>query len=303
MGNSSQISSTLSQNQCDVCGTQDWRQLFTTVDRLHLSAQQFSIIECAQCKVWRTLPEMSEEELGQFYPDDYWGGEPTIEWIQASQSDKTDFVKQCQLEGGRILDVGCGAGFFLQALPEKSWLRYGVEIGHEATIAAAHALGKEHIFKGTLIESKFEKASFDVVTFWSALEHTNEPRSNLLEARRILKPDGTIIIQVPNTASYQAKIFKGDWFSLDAPRHRYHFNLQNLKQILEATGFTIYHSTFQSKVHNSHALRQSLKAKLWHSSIPGRLAFLLAIPLLKPFDFLRSGSHKGATMTVAARAG
>lgn len=302
MGNSPQISSTSPGNRCDVCGAKDWRQLFATSDRLRLSTEPFSIIECAQCKVWRTLPEMSEEELGQFYPNDYWGGEPTEEWIQNSQSDKTDFIKQCQLEGGRILDVGCGAGFFLRALPEKSWLRYGVEIGSEAAKAAAASLGQEHIFQGTLIESKFEKASFDVITFWSALEHTNEPRMNLVEARRIMKPGGTIVIQVPNAASYQAKIFKGNWFSLDAPRHRYHFNLQNLKQILEATGFTIYHSTFQSKVHNSHALRQSLKARLWHKSIPKSAAFLLAIPLLKPFDFFMSGSDKGATMTVAARA-
>jgi 2-polyprenyl-3-methyl-5-hydroxy-6-metoxy-1,4-benzoquinol methylase len=302
MISSAQISSTLPANCCEVCGAKDWRQLFATSDRLHLSAEPFSIIECAQCKVWRTLPDMSEEELGQFYPNDYWGGEPTKEWIQASQSDKTNFVKQCQLKGGRILDVGCGAGFFLRALSEKSWLRYGVEIGSEAASAAATALGEEYIFKGTLIESKFENTSFDVVTFWSALEHTNEPRTNLIEARRILKPGGTIVIQVPNAASYQAKIFKGDWFSLDAPRHRYHFNLQNLKQILDATGFAIYHSTFQSKVHNSHALRQSLKAKLWHSSIPKRAAFLLSIPLLKPLDFFMSGSDKGATMTVAAHA-
>ena len=113
MGNSPQIYPTFPGNRCDVCGAIDWRQLFATSDRLCLSAEQFSIIECTHCKVWRTLPEMSEEELGQFYPNDYWGGEPTEEWIQASQSDKTNFINQCRLEGGRILDLGCGAGFFL----------------------------------------------------------------------------------------------------------------------------------------------------------------------------------------------
>lgn len=245
---------------------------------------------------------MSEAELSGFYPKDYWGGEPSEKWIQTSQADKTGFIRQCGLEGGRILDVGCGAGFFLRALGEKSWSRYGVEIGDEAAGAAATVLGSQQIFTGTLLEAKFDTAAFDVVTFWSALEHTNEPRKNLLEARRILRSGGTVVIQVPNAASYQARMFKGDWFSLDAPRHRFHFNLQNLKQLLEGTGFAIYHSTFQSKVHNNHALRQSLKARLWHSSMARRAAFLLAIPLLKPFDYLMSGSDKGATMTVAARA-
>jgi SAM-dependent methyltransferase len=302
MSSSSQISSAHPANRCEVCGAKDWRQLFSTRDRLQLSGEPFGIVECAVCKLWQTFPEMSEAELAHFYPNDYWGGEPSEKWIQTSQADKTEFIRQSRLEGGCILDVGCGAGFFLRALGEKSWSRFGVEIGDEAARAAATALGSQQIFTGTLLEAKFDKGAFDVVTFWSALEHTNEPRLNLLEARRILKSGGTAVIQVPNAASYQAKMFKGDWFSLDAPRHRYHFNLQNLKQLLEATGFAIYHKTFQSKVHNSHALRQSLKAKLWHRSMPKRAAFLLAIPLLKPFDYFMSGSDKGATMTVAARA-
>jgi 2-polyprenyl-3-methyl-5-hydroxy-6-metoxy-1,4-benzoquinol methylase len=302
MSSHSQIASSLPATPCEACGSLGWRLLFATADRLQLSTAQFHIIECTACGLWQTLPEMREAELARFYPHDYWGGEPSEKWIQSSQSDKTEFVKQCRLEGGRILDVGCGAGFFLRALDARSWVRYGVEIGEQAAGAAAQALGSQQIFKGSLLEANFDKAAFDVVSFWSALEHTNEPRMNLLEARRILKQGGTIIIQVPNAASYQAKFFKGDWFSLDAPRHRFHFNLRNLRQILEATGFAIYHHTFQSKVHNSHALRQSLKARLWHRSPPGRAAFLLSIPLLKPFDYLLSASGKGATMTVAARA-
>lgn len=302
MGSSSQNSFIPPHHRCEICGSNDWRQLFAAEDRLHLSKAAFQIVECAACGVRRTLPEMSEEELAKFYPDDYWGGIPTESWIQSSQSDKTEFVKKCRLESGRILDVGCGAGFFLRALPENQWQRYGVEIGDEATHAAIQVLGSGKIFKGTLIEAKFEDAFFDVVTFWSALEHTNAPRANLSEARRILKPGGTIIVQVPNAASYQAKIFKGDWFALDAPRHRYHFNLQTLKRVLEDTGFAMYQSTFHSKVHNSHALRQSLKARLWHKSLPKRAAFLFAIPFLKPFDFFMSSLDQGATMTVAARA-
>jgi 2-polyprenyl-3-methyl-5-hydroxy-6-metoxy-1,4-benzoquinol methylase len=302
MSSSTPISYTHPAKPCEVCGARDWRQLFATSDRLQLSVEPFRLVECAGCKLWQTLPEMSEAELSRFYPKDYWGGEPSEKWIQTSQADKTDFIKQCGLAGGRILDVGCGAGFFLRALSDTSWSRYGLEIGDEAASAAAEALGGQQIFKGTLIEAKYDRDAFDVVTFWSALEHTNEPRMNLLEARRILKSGGTVVIQVPNAASYQAKIFKGDWFSLDAPRHRFHFNLQNLKQLLEATGFSVYHQTFQSKVHNSHALRQSLKARLWHRSTAKRAAFLLAIPMLKPFDYFMSGSDKGATMTVAARA-
>ena len=286
---------------CELCHSSLARHLFDTTDRLGISKASFQIVLCETCGVWRTLPEMSTAELAKFYPNDYWGGEPTEAWIRVSQSDKTDFVNHCHLAGGRLLDVGCGAGFFLRTLPKTLWQTYGVELGEEAAKAATEVFGRDNIFKGTLIEAKFETSFFDVVTFWSALEHTNEPRASLFEARRILKTGGTLMIQVPNAASYQAQYFKGDWFSLDAPRHRYHFNLQTLQKVLQETGYEIYFSTFHSKVHNAHALRQSLKAQLWHKSLPKRATFLLSIPFLKPFDYFMSSLHKGATMTIAAR--
>ncbi len=286
---------------CDLCGSPEIRTCFTTTDRLNLSEEVFYIVECKGCGVLRTLPEMSEEALAKFYPNDYWGGEPTAEWIQTSQADKTAFVEACRLEGGRILDVGCGAGFFLRALKANRWERFGVEISPEAASAAASVLGATHIFTGTIFDVTLESNFFDAVTFWSALEHTNQPRVQLCEARRLLIDGGTLIIQVPNVASYQAKFFKGNWFALDAPRHRYHFSLQTLKQVLQSSGFEIYKTSFHSKVHNAHALRQSLKARLWPSPFK-RPLFLIAIPFLKPFDYLLSAQNQGATLTVAARA-
>jgi 2-polyprenyl-3-methyl-5-hydroxy-6-metoxy-1,4-benzoquinol methylase len=253
----------------------------------------------------RTLPEMSEKELSDYYPDDYWGGpEPTEKWIASSQSDKTSFLAACGLTGGRILDIGCGSGFFLRTLDPHKWDRFGVELGEVAAEAAERALGRGRVSLGTLIQSIQADSSFDVVTFWSSLEHTNEPRANLREARRIIKPGGTLIVQLPNAASYQSRFFGGDWFALDAPRHRYHFSLSTLDRLLSETGFQIYHKSYFSRAHNSHSLRQSLKTILIRrDSNPWRRAlFYLSIPLIKPFDWGMTAKGDGATLTVAARA-
>jgi len=131
----------------------------------------------------------------------------------------------------------------------------------------------------------------------------NEPRANLLEARRIIKPNGTLIVQVPNAASYQARLFGGNWFALDVPRHRYHFTPRMLEKLLSQAGFEIYRATFFSKAHNAHALRQSLKSTLCKrdSSAIGQALFLAAIPFIKPADYVMSALGKGATLTVAAR--
>jgi 2-polyprenyl-3-methyl-5-hydroxy-6-metoxy-1,4-benzoquinol methylase len=291
---------------CELCGATTARELYTVADRLRNSDRRFSIAECDGCGVLRTLPEMSERELARFYPKDYWGGDnaPSDDWVSASQSEKTMFVARCGLKTGRILDVGCGAGFFLRALDQTMWDRFGVETGEVAAREASRAIGSRRVFPGTLIESACEDGAFDVVTLWSALEHMNEPRENLIEARRILKPGGTLIVQVPNAASYQARLFGGDWFALDAPRHRYHFSPRTLERLLSQTGFKPYRTTFFSKAHNAHALRQSLKSRLYarDAGVVSRAIFLAAIPLIRPVDLLMSAMGKGATLTVAALA-
>jgi ubiquinone/menaquinone biosynthesis C-methylase UbiE len=145
---------------------------------------------------------------------------------------------------------------------------------------------------------------FDVVTLWSALEHTNHPRANLRKARRITKLGGSVIVQLPNAASYQSRMFGGNWFALDVPRHRYHFTLPLLTRLLSESGFEVYKVTFRSKAHNSHAMRQSLKMKLIgdDKTLVGKLLFGLLIPSIKPLDWLMTMLTEGATLTVAARA-
>jgi SAM-dependent methyltransferase len=296
---------TLMTTGCGVCGATAARELYTARDRLSNSGIAFTIAECEGCGVLRTLPEMTETELAEFYPDEYWGAsEPSESWISSSQFEKTRFLARCTHGGGRILDIGCGSGFFLRALDGNKWDRFGVEIGKAASEQAARALGHDHIKAGTLIEAGFADSFFDVVTLWSALEHTNEPRVNLIEARRVLKPGGTLIVQVPNAASYQARWFKSFWFALDAPRHRYHFSANGLDRLLSESRFAPYRRTFLSRAHNSHALRQSLKASLQRPGSPGfrRALFYLTIPLIKPFDLAMTVLGGGATMTIAARA-
>jgi SAM-dependent methyltransferase len=264
------------------------------------------IAQCEGCAVLRTLPELSYEELSIYYPHDYWGDgrEPTQEWITSSQSEKTDFLRNCGIHGGSILDIGCGSGLFLRALNGSGWERFGLELGPVASEAARNALGESRIHECDLPQAGFSSSSFDVVTLWSALEHTNEPRRQLAEVRRILKIGGVLILQVPNAASYQATWFRGDWFALDAPRHRYHFTEATIARLLQDTGFKPYIRSFKSRTHNVHSLRQSLKSRLLRvrPKAVGRGLFLLGVPLLKPCDSLMSVISQGATITLAARA-
>ena len=296
----------ISGSACAICGTTRARELYTAQDRLCNSTQEFVIAECPGCSVVRTLPDLSSAELASYYPQDYWSeaDEPTDAWIESSQREKTGFLINCGLLDGKILDVGCGAGFFLRALEPSRWERWGVEPGRSAAAAAARAIGSDRVFCGDLAGAAYPPSRFDVVALWSALEHTNDPLAELKEVRRILKPGGTLIVQVPNIASYQSRLFRGDWFALDVPRHRYHFSETTLKRVLVESKFTPYRVTFRSHAHNSHSLRQSLKSRLLkiHPKAAGKGVFLLSIPFIKPCDSILSLFKTGATITIAARA-
>jgi 2-polyprenyl-3-methyl-5-hydroxy-6-metoxy-1,4-benzoquinol methylase len=289
---------------CGVCGSTRARELYKARDRLRNTAETFSIAKCEDCGVLRTLPELTESELARCYPGDYWGGdEPSDKWVQQSQAEKARILAKLELTAGRILDVGCGAGFFLRALESTRWDRYGIESDPRAAGVAASSLGTDHMLAGSLRTAVLPDSSFDVITMWSVLEHTTEPQVELAKARRLAKRGGVLVVQVPNAAGYQARLFRGNWFALDAPRHRHHFSPGILSRLIKRSGFDPFFITLRSREHNTHSLRQSLKSAFGaDTSAVGYAAFLLTIPLLRPFDELMTLFGGGATITVAARA-
>ena len=285
---------------CPVCGGVEFEPLFSAPDRLGLVPDRFQVRRCRGCGLGMTWPPAGEADLARFYPDEYWGesAEPEQAWIERSQREKTSLVERHLPRGGRLLDVGCGAGFFLRALSPSRWDRWGVEISPRSAAAAERHLGEGCVFAGRLADAPFEDASFDTVAFWASLEHVTDPRADLETARRLLRPSGLLVVQVPNFASYQSRRFGADWFALDLPRHRVHFAPDTLERLLAETGFAPVEMLYRSETHDPHALKQSLKSRLVARPAPlGRLRYYAAAPFLKLVDRLAGG----ATLTAVFR--
>jgi SAM-dependent methyltransferase len=137
---------------------------------------------------------------------------------------------------GRVLDVGCGDGDFLAALKQRGWEVHGVE---PSPAAAALARGKGvAVHEGELASTDFPAGSFDVVTFWHVLEHLPEPLVELAAARRLLRDDGLLVVEVPNSASVTFRLCREHWFPLSVPRHFQHFTSTTLRALLQKAGFT-----------------------------------------------------------------
>ena len=148
-------------------------------------------------------------------------------------SKKLKWIEQ-EKSGGRLLDIGAGTGDFLAAAKKRGWEVFGAEPNEDARKLSAG--------KGVELQketSVFPDHHFDVITMWHVLEHVPNLDEQLKELQRLLKPDGLLIVAVPNFKSYDAKKYKENWAAYDVPRHLYHFSPLAIKRIFSSSSFLL----------------------------------------------------------------
>jgi 2-polyprenyl-3-methyl-5-hydroxy-6-metoxy-1,4-benzoquinol methylase len=138
---------------------------------------------------------------------------------------------------GKLLDVGCGTGEFLKAAKKDGWQVFGYEPSTEAR-SKADALIAENI-KPSLSIVRNTGNKFDVVTLWHVLEHVESLNDTIDELKEMLTLHGSMYIAVPNHRSWDSQHYRDHWAAYDVPRHIWHFNIQNMKQLMAKHGLTI----------------------------------------------------------------
>jgi SAM-dependent methyltransferase len=139
------------------------------------------------------------------------------------------------LPGGRLLDVGCGLGFFLSGL-EPRWERHGVEI---SAYAAACAAGHAEVHSGTLEDAEFPDAHFDAVVMHHVIEHVEQPGELLDEALRVLRPGGWLVLGTPDFDGGCARRFGANFRLLHDPTHVSLFDADGMRRFLRDRGLVI----------------------------------------------------------------
>ncbi|MEI9866646.1 MAG: class I SAM-dependent methyltransferase [Limisphaerales bacterium] len=148
------------------------------------------------------------------------------------------------LPPGRVLDVGCGNGGFLHLMHQLGWSGTGVDFDPKAIENAQAKYGPALTLLNTdLSQAHFPDNSFDVVTMSHVIEHVPNPAALLMEARRVLKPGGRLVVTTPNIQSFGHRKFQDCWWGLDAPRHLQIFTLAALKQCACKASFTVVNVT------------------------------------------------------------
>lgn len=137
--------------------------------------------------------------------------------------------------GGRLLDIGCGNGYYLAVMKELGWEVAGIEIDPKAAEVAKSRFDIL-VHQGNLENAPFDDRSFDVITMSHVIEHIPDPIRFIINAAKLLKPSGQMVIITPNVQSLGHKVFSQKWYPLDPPRHLLIFTPETLKQCLVKSG-------------------------------------------------------------------
>jgi 2-polyprenyl-3-methyl-5-hydroxy-6-metoxy-1,4-benzoquinol methylase len=224
--------------RCPVCDADRARTLF--------QKQGLTVVGCGNCQVRYVNPRPTAERLAALYQEEYFvAGSPDSSGAQHVQHGEmklaTARLRLRLLEGfctkGRLVDVGCGGGFFVRTAGAAGWSAFGLEPSLRAARQAAHDQ-QDRIVAGRLEDAPFAAGRFDVVTMLDVLEHVHSPRSFLQAAHRLLMPSGVLLIETPNMAGLLPRLLgaRHPWVRVE---HLTHFTPDSLGMLLEQTGFHV----------------------------------------------------------------
>ncbi len=139
--------------------------------------------------------------------------------------------------GGRVLDVGCSAGLFLDTLGDE-FECYGIEPGQASAALAKELISRDRIHCGPLDTADLPHGSFDAVTMWDVIEHLASPKAALERTASLLKEGGYLFLSTPDISSVFAMTLGHSWPHL-IRSHLYYFNNRTLRRMLHECGFQV----------------------------------------------------------------
>ena len=260
--------------KCPVCGSAESLTFLHCKDSFAGGAT-FEIRQCSDCGFRFTSGFPDESEIGKYYE--------AAGYISHTDTNKGlvnkiyHIVRKYMLgrkgqmveslvggRKGRILDIGCGTGYFLNEMQRRGWKGVGVEKSPSASEQAkknfnlevyndikdvdkvcqycgeGEPCGKsETIGLHGICSRNSLNDRFDVITLWHVLEHLQDLESAFDCFRNLLIKNGVLLIAVPNSDSFDARKYKEHWGAYDVPRHLWHFTPETLAKLAHREGFYI----------------------------------------------------------------
>jgi 2-polyprenyl-3-methyl-5-hydroxy-6-metoxy-1,4-benzoquinol methylase len=233
---------------CDLCNSNGFKVLFTsTINHQVDPSREYSssryeathstVVQCLQCGLVRANPRDDDQTLAKIYQNLM---DPIYEREEQNRKHTSrDYLRLIQNHvpfKGRLLDVGCSTGIFLEVLDGTGWELFGLEPSEWAVNVAKKRCLQAKIIQGSIEHEELPINKFDVITLWDVLEHVPSPRKTLLHLHELLKPGGWLFLNIPNIDSLIAKITGKHW-PLLLREHLWYFSASTIRSFFEITGF------------------------------------------------------------------
>lgn len=224
---------------CAICGGPDTRLLYVKWG--------YGIGACPRCGLVYANPRPPREKvLARYSPTYFWSEYLPSLGVVEGRYDLTLFDRRhapllqmmaARAPGRHLLEVGCGAGFFLAAARRAGWNVEGIELSDEAARFAIEQLELK-ILREPAESAPIPPAAFDAAGMFDVIEHLFDPRTVLTALARALVPGGLLVVSTPNFDAASRRLLGVDWAVLSPLEHLYYFTEDSLRRLLEDTGFT-----------------------------------------------------------------
>lgn len=224
-------------------------------DYLYGTPGRFGIVRCQKCGLRYLYPRPRSDRILEHYPESYrpWvamnhrSHKPTLPYRILDRIARFGYRSRYGSEAitwppfgqGRLLDVGCGDGSYLESMQQLGWDAYGVDLSARAVEIARSRVGLSRVSVGGLKNLDPALGQMDLITMHHFLEHVTNPRDILQDVRRRLAPTGKLQVIVPDLSGFEAKLFRRFWIGLDVPRHCVSFARVDIETLLLRCGFVI----------------------------------------------------------------
>jgi SAM-dependent methyltransferase len=215
----------------------------TTAHRKLYEKNSCDILQCIECGLGRA--ECHSFDVRSYYTEDYFsGGRPDgyADYLGSEPVLRREFARTVRFirrlrDGGRLLEIGCAYGFFLDEA-QCFYNVAGVEIADTA-VASCRARGLP-VIKGVAEESTLgELGLFDVIVLLDVIEHLPDPGSTLALCRQHLRPGGIIVISTGDFASFYARVFGRNWRLMTPPQHLWFFTPECMRRLSHSLGLQV----------------------------------------------------------------
>lgn len=297
----------MTDTTCRICGNTKFEILLKDIKTA--LGEAYSVLQCINCSFAFTHPLPSQETLEKYYNALYWSraegsgvGVILSTLFKLRMGNVLREIKQILPSGARILDWGAGNGDMVRLLNQSGFDCVGIDL---------YSVPKteQSLINATIETAPFEKESFDAITCIHVLEHIENPVKSIKKAFSLLKPNGILVIEVPNIDSSGFKLFRKRWQPLEIPTHLNHFNLRSLEKLFKiADNSEIIKVDYFSHRVSPSALIVSLmpffSAKKMRSRYNGKyplhlmVIYLLLQLAVYPFVFVESLLKKGAVIRI-----